>query len=88
MGDGLGHLPQQTLLLFLQGRAIVHRGAQAQQEVLAWIEKDLEGCKSPTKEEKWPVDLCQAAARLVHSFPAAHGESQLPDQLLAFEFAV
>lgn len=40
------------------------------------------------KEGKGPADLCQAAARLVHSFPADHGESQLPNQLLALKFAV
>lgn len=54
VGNELGHLPQHTLLLFLQGTAALPRSVQAQEEGLAWIEKDLEGCKEG-KTASWPV---------------------------------
>lgn len=58
-----------------------------QDEVVALREKDLEGWRSPTKEEKWQTDTCQAAARFVRLFPA-ECEGQLPNNILALEFAV
>lgn len=61
--------------------------------------EDLEDCKSPAKEEKWQIDMCQAAARdffvcfffcccFFNLFPAECGAGQLPNQTLALEFAV